>query len=305
MPLDINLIEHLVDVEGCSSVLSRWETERTSVISEGYDKKSNLDVSISLSLSSPRIKAVPDAQELLSLLSMLPDGLSDIELLQSKLPIENIRNCKTTLIRTALAYLDDKKQLKALVPIREYMQKTHPPRNELVKPLFKNFHELLELHKDFSGTEMNSGTVGQISSNLANIQSLLRNGLQKNHPDLTDNAFTALYLNSFIRMTGRGSISLLGELHKILPHPCDHRLEVWFITELFGSYINVPIPNPETLVDQALEQFAHFEDPDLKCRFSAMPGVCRLTSISRQILQQCCLLLWGTSQQFFCCHALF
>jgi hypothetical protein len=29
---------------------------------------------------------------------MLPDGLSDVELLQSKLPIEDIRNCKTTLI---------------------------------------------------------------------------------------------------------------------------------------------------------------------------------------------------------------
>jgi hypothetical protein len=53
MPLAIDLIAHLVDVVGCSSVLSRWEAERTSVISEGYDKKSNLDVSISLSLSSP------------------------------------------------------------------------------------------------------------------------------------------------------------------------------------------------------------------------------------------------------------
>ncbi|KAJ7331483.1 P-loop containing nucleoside triphosphate hydrolase protein, partial [Mycena albidolilacea] len=179
MPLAINLIAHLVDVEGCSSVLSRWETERTSVFSEGYDKKSNLYMSISLSLSSPRIKAVPQAKELLSLLSMLPDGLSDVELLQSKLPIEDIRNCKTTLLRTALAYLDDKKQLKALVPIREYMWKTHPPRNELVRCLFKHFHELLGLYKDFSGTEMNSATVAQISSNLANIQSLLQNGLQK------------------------------------------------------------------------------------------------------------------------------
>jgi hypothetical protein len=160
MPLAIVLIAHLVDVEGCSSILSRWEAERTSVISEGYDKKSNLDASISLSLSSPRIKAVPHAQELLSLLSMLPDGLSDVELLQSKLPIEDIWNCKTTLIRTALAYVDATKQLKALVPIREYMWKTRPPRNELFRSLCKHFHELLEPHKDFYGTGMNSATVG-------------------------------------------------------------------------------------------------------------------------------------------------
>ncbi|KAJ7321971.1 hypothetical protein DFH08DRAFT_818350 [Mycena albidolilacea] len=204
MPLAITLIAHLVDVEGCSSVLSRWEVESTTMISEGYDRKSSLDASISISLSSSRMEAVPHAQELLSLLSMLPDGLSDVELLQSKLPIEDIWNCKTTLIRTALAYLDHKKRLKALVPIREYMQKIHPPSNELFKSLLKHYHELLELHKDFSGTEMISSTVRQISSNLANIQSLLRNGLQKDHPDLTENVFGALYLNSFSRITGRG-----------------------------------------------------------------------------------------------------
>jgi hypothetical protein len=170
------------------------------------------------------------------------------------------------LIRTALAYLDDKKQLKALVPIREYMQKAYPPRNELVKPLCKHFHELLELYKDFSGTEKHSTTITQISSNLANIQSLLRNGLQKDNPDLTDNVFSALYLNHFSRITGRGPIDFLDQLHKILPHPCDHRLEVYLITELFDSYVNVPIFNPETHVAQALEHFEHFEDPDLKCR---------------------------------------
>jgi hypothetical protein len=278
MPLAINLIAHLVDMEGCSSVLSRWEAESISLISEGYDKKSNLDVSISLSLSSPRIKAVPQAQELSSLLSMLPDGLSDFELLQSKLPIEDIRNCKTTLIRTALAYLgkttlirtalaylDEKERVKALVPIREYMRKTYPPRNGLVKHLFKHFYELLELHKDFYGTETKSATVGQISSNMANIQSLLRNGLQNDHPDLTDHVFSALYLNNFSRITDRGPISLLGQLHKILPHPCEHRLEIYLITEFFLSYIHFPISYPETLVAQALENFEHFEDSDLKC----------------------------------------
>ncbi|KAJ7220518.1 P-loop containing nucleoside triphosphate hydrolase protein, partial [Mycena pura] len=144
MPLAIDLIAHLVAAEGCSNVLARWETERTSVISEGYDKKSNLNMSISHSLSSTRIQAAPDAQHLLSLLSMLPDGLSDVALLQSKLPIKDIQKCKTTLIQTALAYLDEKKQLKALIPIREYMQTTHPPSDNLVKPLFKHFHELLE-----------------------------------------------------------------------------------------------------------------------------------------------------------------
>ncbi|KAJ7827729.1 P-loop containing nucleoside triphosphate hydrolase protein, partial [Mycena leptocephala] len=142
MPLAINLLAHLVDSEGCSTVLSRWEKEKTSLISDGYDKRSNLDLSISVSLSSPRLNSVPHSKDLLSLLSMLPDGLSDAELVQAKLPINNILGCKAALIRTTLAYSDRNKQLKALVPIREYMQKIKPPGNHLLQPLLKHFKEL-------------------------------------------------------------------------------------------------------------------------------------------------------------------
>ncbi|KAJ7457746.1 hypothetical protein FB451DRAFT_1047031, partial [Mycena latifolia] len=111
MPLAIDLIAHL----------------RTSLLSEGYDRCSNLELSISLSLESPRMLALPQAQELLSLLSILPDGLSDTELLQSKFPIDSILACKSMLLRTSLAYVDDQTRLKSLVPIRDYMQRTHPP----------------------------------------------------------------------------------------------------------------------------------------------------------------------------------
>ncbi|KAJ7803601.1 P-loop containing nucleoside triphosphate hydrolase protein, partial [Mycena olivaceomarginata] len=117
MPLAISLLAHLADTEGCSNVLSCWEKEKTSLISEGFDKRSNLDLSISLSLSSPRIQLLPQSPELLSLLSMLPDGLADSDLIQSKLPLENILKCKTTLKSTALAYSDDHKRLKVLMPI--------------------------------------------------------------------------------------------------------------------------------------------------------------------------------------------
>jgi hypothetical protein len=105
-----------------------------------------------------------------------------------------------------------------------------------------------------------------MSSNLANIQSLLRNGLQPDHSDFTDNVLSALYLNTFSRITGRGSISLFRQLHKILPHLCNHRLEVYFIAELLEPHLYIPIPNSETLVAWALEHFEYFDDPDLKCR---------------------------------------
>ncbi|KAJ6596346.1 P-loop containing nucleoside triphosphate hydrolase protein, partial [Mycena vulgaris] len=146
MPLAIDLISHMVDTEGCPSILSRWEAERTALLSEGHDRRSNLDLSISLSLSSPRIILLPQSRNLLSILTMLPDGLSDIELVQSKLPIHNILACKVALLRTALAY-SEHGRLKTLVPIREYIQKAHPATTPLIHPFLKYFCELIQVEK--------------------------------------------------------------------------------------------------------------------------------------------------------------
>ncbi|KAJ7792043.1 P-loop containing nucleoside triphosphate hydrolase protein, partial [Mycena olivaceomarginata] len=142
MPLAISLLAHLADSEGCENVLSRWDKEKTSLISDGLDKRSNLDLSISLSLSSPRIKLLPHSQELLSVLSMLPDGILNSDLLQSKLPLKDILKCKTALKSTALAFSDENQRLRALTPIREYMQQHHPPRDDLVRSLLKYFQQL-------------------------------------------------------------------------------------------------------------------------------------------------------------------
>ncbi|KAJ7469544.1 P-loop containing nucleoside triphosphate hydrolase protein, partial [Mycena latifolia] len=165
MPLAVTLLAHLVDYEGCSSVLARWKTENTYMLSEGHDKSSNLNSSIAISLSCPRMTS--GAKNLLSLLSILPDGLSNIELLQSGLPVPDILTCKAVLLQTSLAYTDSKR-LKVLVPIREYMQHIHPPSPLLVQPLRQHFHSLLDLHRAHFGVQMN-GMAHQINANLHNI----------------------------------------------------------------------------------------------------------------------------------------
>jgi hypothetical protein len=276
MPLAINLLAHLVDSESCSYVLSRWQAEKTSLISDGYDRGSNLDLSIALSLSSPRITAVPHAQDLLSILSILPDGLSDNELVESRLPIDEILRCKTALTRTTLAYIDEHKRLKVLVPIREYIQKLQPPRDHIMRPLLKYFQSLLESYTENPRAQSNSGTVAQIFSNYTNIQNVLGSGLRADNPDLKNSIDCTLSLNRFSRLTGRGNITLFEKIPDLLPQPCDHHLQAHFIMELFGSWTHNPPPNPETLILQALEHFENFEDPDLKCR-STVDFVLRLT----------------------------
>ncbi|KAJ6600281.1 P-loop containing nucleoside triphosphate hydrolase protein [Mycena vulgaris] len=265
MPLAIDLIAHLVESEGCPNVLARWEEEKTSVISDGYDKRSNLDLSISMSLSSPRITYVPHCQDLLSLISMLPDGLSDVELLQSKLPITDILTCKAALLSSSLAYSDDQRRLKALVPIREYMARSYPPMDYLVQGLLNYFHQLLEFRDKYFGTVSASEMTLQITSNFSNIQELLLNRLQAQNPAAADTIYSIIYLNVFSRLAGRGRIPLMNQIAHIQPLPS--RLEVLSITEIFGSSSHYLVLNPEALVDKAIKQFPHFDESDVKCEF--------------------------------------
>ncbi|KAJ7800138.1 P-loop containing nucleoside triphosphate hydrolase protein, partial [Mycena olivaceomarginata] len=142
IPLAVQLVATVAASEGCQATLEQWKFEKTTLLSAGYDKHSNLEISIMLSLSSPRMQASPHATELLSLMSLLSDGISDIDLVQSKSPIPDILKSKTALIRTSLAYVDRTGRLKVLAPIREYIQIARPPSSDLVRPLQKHLTNL-------------------------------------------------------------------------------------------------------------------------------------------------------------------
>jgi hypothetical protein len=123
MPLAVSLMASVAAYEGCDNTLSRWKTESTCMLSDGYDKRTSLDISIMLSFTSSRM--TPGAQDLLSILSMLPDGFTDTDLLQAGLPITGILVCKTTLLSTALAFVDREKRIQVLAPIREHILHSH------------------------------------------------------------------------------------------------------------------------------------------------------------------------------------
>ncbi|KAJ7453442.1 hypothetical protein FB451DRAFT_1519766 [Mycena latifolia] len=248
MPLAIDLIAHLVDCEGYASVLDRWEKERTP------------------SLESSRMLSMPESRDLLSLLSILPNCLSDTDLVQSKPPIDNILACKTVLLGTSLAYTDGQKRLKALVPIRQYMQKTHPPTARIVQPLRRYFQEPLEVYETYHGTVSNPGTVARITSNFANIHNILLSGLNRDNPDFLNTIYCTCHFDHFSFLAGRGYSPIIELIPDLLPHPRNHRLEVYFNIRLLVTTYR-PTPRAQHIVDQALESFPYFDDPDLKCRY--------------------------------------
>ncbi|KAJ7713157.1 hypothetical protein B0H16DRAFT_548903 [Mycena metata] len=273
MPLSINLLAHAVDVEGTTAILLRWQREHTSVISEGYDRRSNLESSILLSLESPRITSTPYSQELLSLLSILPDGLSDVELKQSKFAIQGILDCKRALLRTALAYLDDHKRLKALVPIREYMAKFRPPTDEMIGPLFKHFRELLQVYAADRGKQSAALYVERLTSNYTNIQNIIQNGLYPGHPDLADSIFYTSHFLLFNINAAKGATPLVNKALALLPFSEDHRAKASFIVRLFGAREPYSIPHPEALIAQTFEWLKTLDDPDLEAAFYINLGI--------------------------------
>ncbi|KAJ7257674.1 hypothetical protein C8J57DRAFT_1647360 [Mycena rebaudengoi] len=130
LPLAVTLMATVIGYEGCDRTISRRKEENTHLLSDGCDQCSSLDISIMLSYSGLRM--THGAQQLLSI---LPDGLSDADLIQSGLPIGNILACKSKLIQVSLAHVNNNQHLKSLVPVREYIQRVHPPSLNLKIPL--------------------------------------------------------------------------------------------------------------------------------------------------------------------------
>ncbi|KAJ7136658.1 hypothetical protein C8R44DRAFT_848258, partial [Mycena epipterygia] len=272
MPLAIDLIAHLVDYEGCFNVLSRWGAEKTSLLSASNDKRMSLDASIAMSLSSPRMTSSPDAKDLLSLLSILPDGLSDVELVQCHLPIRDLLGCKATLLRTSLAYCDDKNQLKSLVPIREHIHHIYPPSSPLFHPLYEYFHLVLDLYQKYHGVHENSTRSSQITSNLGNLHQLLLLELHPDNTNLADVINCTLSLSSFRRLTGCNRTTLLDHIPPFFLQICDHQVQAKYVVEMLSTMNQYPMANPELLIQQGIAHFHHLDDLVLESSFYQAVG---------------------------------
>jgi hypothetical protein len=226
LPLAVNLIASVAAHEGCNKALSRWKSESTHMLSDGYDQRSSLDISIMLSFTSSRMTL--GAQDLLNVLSMLPDGFSNTDLIQARLPIPEILACKSTLIRTSLAFIDKDQRLKVLVPIREYIISVHPPTNALKSKLRKHLHDLLDIWNQFQ--YLNPADVApQISQNLGNFNSVLQDGLLMECPEDTRIIKSILFLNRFYSRTQLTSSPLFLILTKRMTH--------WQNSPVFGDYL--------------------------------------------------------------------
>ncbi|KAJ7055842.1 hypothetical protein C8F01DRAFT_1318653, partial [Mycena amicta] len=291
IPLVIDLIAHAVDCEmldgsdtdAATRILSRWETENV-MLSAGFDKRSNLDISISLSLSSPRFTALPGPILLLTLLSVLPDGLSDAELLESGLPIENVLSCKETLLRTSLGYTTGNvggRRLRVLSPIREYMQRHHPldgtPGSALAEPLFQLYYRLLVILDDhgWASVSAGAGIPMQLRTSFANVRSLITFRLSfatmdsETQVDQQPTIRAGAILNAFNRIMGLHSKPLLLDLPDEVRSRLseDHEVGIALITAYLSEVRYFDVENLEELIDRGKAHLPFVKDSSPTARF--------------------------------------
>ncbi|KAJ7113836.1 hypothetical protein C8R44DRAFT_881413 [Mycena epipterygia] len=264
LPLVVNLMANVASYEGYSKTLLRWKAEKTALLSAGSDKRSNLETSITTSLSSQRMLSFPHTKELLSLLSLLPDGISYVDLLsQEAVDIPNILKCRAVLLRTSLAYIEHGR-LKALNPIREYVMHVHPPSYERVERLRHHWDALLGVWKSHK-EQLSKELISRLRSNLGNIHSVTQFVLSRtlSGADRQGLMYSILSLDLFSQTILKGKSLLTQHVVDHIQASGDRRLHWQHICSCLdlADYRNLSPVQAEVVIRQGIEYFDQEKDP--------------------------------------------
>ncbi|KAF8801655.1 hypothetical protein BYT27DRAFT_7197881 [Phlegmacium glaucopus] len=174
VPLAVTLMANLASVDGetTEALWLRWNEESTSMVERGLDRLSSLEISVQVSLSSPRMQHDPSAAAFLSLLALLPDGMSPNTLHACITGMSNLISVKkaiSTLRQNALVYEDSNGTLRILSPVRLFMRAHRPPSSQARQFLHDHI-----IHLALQGSSYHDSTVRtQLERESGNINAIL------------------------------------------------------------------------------------------------------------------------------------
>jgi tetratricopeptide (TPR) repeat protein len=188
IPLAATLFASLIRdaLETSATLWNRWQYERTSILETGgLDRHSSLDVSIHISINSPRMRACPSAIDVLSLLAFLPAGfpeslIPDLSFELSSIGL-NTDGAIQTLKRASLITLDhsmETPRLRLLPPIRHYCIRHHQPRPHAFSALANVYTQFIIKNADFSSARSHA----LVSIELSNLRLVFMNLLKEGYP---------------------------------------------------------------------------------------------------------------------------
>lgn len=209
LPLALVLVGTLAQFESLQSLLARFSEVRTAMLKRdvGEHRLNSVDVSISLSLQSPRVQRVPSSVAILSLLSMLPQGVmySDYRLWAAALP--DSERALSALLQTSLVYRTHNNRLHVLPPVRHFMLVQHEPSDVIVHHLYTHYFRLAESLVSGLLDPSNADTVSAVCTEVDNIGFVVRYALQ-HAPEPRSAVSAAVRIVALFYETGLGSFDL-------------------------------------------------------------------------------------------------
>ncbi|KZS92417.1 hypothetical protein SISNIDRAFT_112774, partial [Sistotremastrum niveocremeum HHB9708] len=183
VPLAVTLMANLAQSCSCAVLHTRWQEEKTAMLTRGIQSRiSSVDVSIQLSLSSERLKSSPQAIPVLQGLSLLPDGVSESELLSIMGHRPRISSAVSCLRQVALVYVDASDRLRILSPIREYVLLNIPLDYSDFTSIQSYFLDLIRTAQARDGRFDDREQASKLKSQIGNVCSVLRYALEAENP---------------------------------------------------------------------------------------------------------------------------
>ncbi|KAF9058186.1 hypothetical protein BJ165DRAFT_1334489 [Panaeolus papilionaceus] len=210
LPLAVTLLANLAAVEGetTASLWARWQQENTSMVENGCGRLNSLDASIKMSLSSQSMGSDPGALPLLSLLCMLPDGMSPDFLRACETDFPEpflVRKAVSTLRRNALIQEDSEHYLKVLNPIRLYTQSHHP-----VSPKIRSFLHTYFLKIAHRMSDPLPSDASKLRQEAGNVNAILCDTIQHTSESSFEGVIDAIFsFCQYSYISGGGSVQPL------------------------------------------------------------------------------------------------
>ena len=187
-----------------ATLRQRWRDWRTALLHRGggRERQHSLEVSLQLSLDSPRM--TEDGRRLLSLLGLLPEGVAREDL--SALLLESGADAASVLRKVGLAF-DQGPRLRVLAPIRDYVQRSHPPREEDFDRTVDHYLTLARIGEKI-GTEGGAEAADRLRDEMGNLEPMILAGFERDDP--IPAIHSALAYAEAVRFTGVGGLNLIG-----------------------------------------------------------------------------------------------
>ncbi|KAG6810358.1 hypothetical protein H0H92_012194 [Tricholoma furcatifolium] len=174
MPLAIILMAKVGKMTRLSAVklIEEYKRSGTSIMGRGSDAKSSMDLCIGLSVNSPRMKAHPEAFQLLCIISMLPTGAS-YEMLSKwwAKELAVLMGALEVLLETSLVEQSDLKY-SVLPVIQSYIRHSSRFLDKTVRDMIDVACAFLNEHSSVVGDPLyksNSATLRTEDSNLTHV----------------------------------------------------------------------------------------------------------------------------------------